>query len=136
MARLDVRFEVDTAVTSKSTRLVEASNTLIINEPSGFTVQVQERGRKPHSMIWRSSSMEIMTGHPYDQMSISLAHKAGPSTNTLKQIKTYYPFFSTLRLCINSNDGGNSVWSHFYRACCAHGLCHVGQCSELAAGLR
>ena len=28
---------------------------------SAPTVQTQERGRKPHSMIWRSSRMEIMT---------------------------------------------------------------------------
>jgi hypothetical protein len=26
-----------------------------------LTVQVQQRGRKPHSMMWRSSRVEIMT---------------------------------------------------------------------------
>jgi hypothetical protein len=36
MARLDVKSAVDTAVTSRSTRPVLASNTLIIKEPSGL----------------------------------------------------------------------------------------------------
>jgi len=50
-----------TAVTNNSTCPDDGSNTLIINDPSGFTVQVQDNGRKPHSMMWRSSSVEIMT---------------------------------------------------------------------------
>lgn len=61
IARLDTRFAVDTPVTSNSTRPDFGSNTLIISDPSGLTVQVQQRGRKPHSMMWRSSRVEIMT---------------------------------------------------------------------------
>jgi hypothetical protein len=61
IARLDVNFSVVTAVTSNSTCPDEGSNTLIINDPSGFAVQEHENGRKPHSMMWRSSSIEIMT---------------------------------------------------------------------------
>jgi hypothetical protein len=61
IARLDVSFSVVTAVTNNSTCPVDGSNTLIINDPSGFAVQVQEKGRKPHSMIRRSSGIEIMT---------------------------------------------------------------------------
>jgi hypothetical protein len=44
MDRLDVRSAVDTAVTNNSTLPVSASYTLIIREPSGLTVQVQEKG--------------------------------------------------------------------------------------------
>lgn len=61
MARLDVKFSVLTPVTNNSTCPDDGSNTFIMSDPSGFEVQMQERGRKPHSMMWRSSRMEIMT---------------------------------------------------------------------------
>jgi hypothetical protein len=44
IALLDVSSLVATAVTSRSIRPEIESNTLIINDPSGLTVQVQESG--------------------------------------------------------------------------------------------
>lgn len=64
IARLDVSSEVAIAVTNSSTRPVTESNTLTFNEPSGFVVQEQESGRKPLSIMWRSSRLEI-TGASY-----------------------------------------------------------------------
>ncbi len=64
MARLDVSSLVVTAVTRRSTRPEVESNTLIIKDPSGLAEHVQQRGWNPHSIMWRSSSVEIMTRVP------------------------------------------------------------------------
>lgn len=61
MARLDVSWLVVTAVARRSTRPEVESNTLIISDPSALTEQVHESGWNPHSIMWRSSSVEIMT---------------------------------------------------------------------------
>jgi hypothetical protein len=60
IARLEVSPPVVTDVTRSSTRPEVGSNTLIINDPSGLTVQRQESGRKPHSIMCLSSSVEII----------------------------------------------------------------------------
>lgn len=61
MARLEVSLSVVTPVTNNSTFPDKGSSTLIISDPSGLTVQTQDKGRKLLSMMWRSSRMEIMT---------------------------------------------------------------------------
>jgi hypothetical protein len=60
IARLDVSGVVETPVTNSSTLPDEGSVTLIINEPSGLSEHEQDRGRKPHSMMCRSSRAETI----------------------------------------------------------------------------
>lgn len=61
IARLEESLVTEIPVTNNSTRPEEVSKTFTMSEPSEFKVQVQESGRNPHSTIWRSSRVDIIS---------------------------------------------------------------------------
>jgi hypothetical protein len=85
IARLDVRSAASTPGTKSSTLPEDGSTILIKSAPFVFTVQVQERGNKPLSMMCLSSKAEIIDVRPDEKFHLSLVYETQESRNAPKR---------------------------------------------------